>query len=293
MNETQSNKLKVFAWNPNGIRAVLRRSEEDLINFIKNYSPDILFLIETKMNANEKIEKEVTKNLERVFLETTKEKYKVKWSHCQRPGRHGTGLVYKSNIDIKSFEYGIEDSQPNEIEGRVLSIETSRAHFIGLYVVNAGPKLKRLDYKREWSKKLHAYLNSKRSADKPVFVLGDLNVAKDWCDLANPGSNSKTAGFSKEEREDFKRLLESGWIDTYRDANPVEDPSKSLGKDGIYTFWNTKSRARERNAGWRIDYVLVDKEHYSKKFVEEVFIIGDVKGSDHCPVGVTINFDEI
>jgi exodeoxyribonuclease-3 len=288
----------VFALNPNGIRAYLKKAKADLQRVLKEHQPDVLFFIETKMNAKEDIVKDVETQLDKAFgevfngVDLPKREYNYHWSHCERPGRHGTCAAIRKDIPVTTIRYNIDHTLPtdtHECEGRTITIELDTSVFVGLYVVNASQQLKRLEYKQEWNTQLYNYLNHLReNSNKAVWVLGDLNVALNEVDIANPDSNKRVAGFTNEERKQFREFLETGWIYVWRDKHPVENEKKSMGNKGVYTYWNTKSRARDRNAGWRIDYVLCDSTTYSTLEKDKVvsYILGDVMGSDHCPVGV-------
>ena len=285
--------LKIFALNPNGIRAYLKKAHDDLKKLQETHKPDVLFFIETKMNSKPETVTQVEKDLNKALCGDTATSYKYYWSHCQRPGRHGTGVAVREDLNVQRVRYNIDltlSENSHEIEGRTLTVELDDTIIVGLYVVNASQELKRLKYKEEWNTQLASYLRQLRltNPEKRVIVIGDLNVANENCDIANPESNKKVAGFTDEERKQFKALLAEGWIDVWRDKNPIENPDKSLGNEGIYTFWNTKSRARSRNAGWRIDYVLCDNPHYQPNLFEP-FILCDSQGSDHCPIGLYIS----
>lgn len=301
-----SNTLKVFAFNPNGIRGYLKKATNELRKFVKEYFPDVLFFIETKMNSDPKIVCQVNKDLQNIFQEETGCDYEIYWSNCERPGRHGTGVAIKKNdtLKIKEIRYNIDFLKSNtehESEGRAITVYLSHSDqknrivheyvLVGLYVVNASQQLKRLEYKKTWNEKLSKYLTQlvQENASATVFVLGDMNVAANACDIANPDSNTKRAGYTHQEREQFKQFLNSGWVDMWREKNPIDDIDKSQGKNGVYTFWNTKSKARSRNAGWRIDYTLCNTSSYSSlSDAITPYILTDVQGSDHCPVGFTL-----
>lgn len=272
-----------IALNPNGIRAYVKKSADELKKVFA-LTPDVLFFIETKMNSKPETTVAVEAELNKIVTG-----YTYHWSHCQRPGRHGTGVAIKKGVKVVSIRYNINlslDKDEHESEGRCITVELEDVILVGLYVVNAGSQTKRLEYKQHWNSQLADYLSTlaENYTPKMVLVIGDLNVANDPCDMANPVPNSQIAGYTDEEREQFKKLLSSGWIDTWREQNPL---TSSQGKDGVYTFWNTQSRARSRNAGWRIDYVLCDEKHYQREKIKP-FILCDVMGSDHCPVGVEI-----
>lgn len=293
--------FSIFALNPNGIRAYLKKAKKDLQSLLREHQPDVLFFIETKMNAKEDIVKDVETQLDKAFgevfngVELPHREYNYYWSHCQRPGRHGTCAAVRKDLDVLSVRYNIDNTLPkstHECEGRTITIELETSILVGLYVVNASQQLKRLEYKKEWNTQLSKYLNELReNSNKSVWVLGDLNVALNEVDIANPESNKRIAGFTDEERNQFRDFLETGWIDVWRDKNPVLDTKKSMVNEGVYTYWNTKSRARERNAGWRIDYVLCDSITYASLNKDHItpYILGDVMGSDHCPVGIKIS----
>lgn len=312
MNNLEKSGLSVFALNPNGIRAYLKKASSDLRKLLKDHSPDVLFFIETKMNSDPKIVKEVNSSLKTIFKEEMGDDYNFYWSHCERPGRHGTGVAVRSTLGVEGLRYNIDqnlEDSIHECEGRCITLHITPTYtppnstpptytpksyiFVGLYVVNASQQLKRLEYKEEWNETLANYLEhlKEKYRDSTIFVLGDLNVANDCCDIANPQSNTSSAGFTKKERDQFKALLNLGWVDVWRDKHPIENPDKSLGNEGVYTFWNTKSRARSRNAGWRIDYVLCESNAYHNvRDGLTPYILNDISGSDHCPVGFKLKF---
>ena len=300
--------LRIFAWNPNGIRALIRNTEKedniaegDLERFIKCESPDILFFPETK--GNPKAQFETQCKLETIFKRAAPDrKWKWYWSHCERPGRHGNGVAVNKEIVVERVKYNFGDQAGHETEGRIIALKLHERNLwvMGLYIPNASSGLSRLDHKLQWLGRLRADMDAMRAEGNTVVVIGDINVAPDMRDLCNPSSNLKTPGYSKAERDRFEWLMEAerdeddtrfglGYVDVWRQKHPL--PFKSQGRKGVYSFWSTRSKARERNAGWRIDLVLMDRETYGSDgegVINDVMICDEYYGSDHCPVGVDI-----
>ncbi|GFT48641.1 DNA-(apurinic or apyrimidinic site) lyase [Nephila pilipes] len=247
--------LKVASWNVNGIRAWL---EKNGMSYLHHEKPDILCLQETKC-SDDKLPSEVNV-----------EGYHSYWLSGDKDGYSGVGLLSKKKP--LSVQYGI-GMEKHDNEGRVITAEYEQFYLVATYVPNAGRGLVRLDYRQEWDVDLCAYLK-KLDEKKPVVLCGDLNVAHEEIDLANPKTNKKNAGFTKEEREGFSTLLSEGFVDTFRHLYP--------DVKGAYTFWTYMMNARAKNVGWRLDYFVI-----SKKFVSglcDSIIRKDVYGSDHCPI---------
>jgi exodeoxyribonuclease-3 len=294
--------LRIFAWNPNGIRALLKNNATEshaghthLEQFVREQRPDIVFFPETK--GNRKTQFETQCKLERVFKRAAPErKWKWYWSYCDRVGRHGNAVAVSKHIVVEEVRYGLGGSGSMESEGRVIALKiyNSPTWVMGLYVPNAGAKIVRLQHKLQWLHQLQDAMNEMKGSqnENRVIVIGDINVAPDARDLCNPSSNLKTAGYTKDERDAFKRhILDGGkFVDVWRDKHP-QLPVKSLKHEGVYSFWSTRSKARQRNAGWRIDLVLMDRESYgvNGEAVTDVMTLPQYYGSDHCPVGVEIN----
>lgn len=316
--EPEDNRLRIFAWNPNGIRALLKynasgNAKGHLEDLLRDQKPDILFFPETK--GNRTVQFETQCKLEAVFEKADpSRKWKWYWSYCDRAGRHGNAVAVAKDVVVEEVRYSLDlqDANKHEPEGRVLALKLYQRSIVpgkglvimGLYVPNASSKLSRLDYKVEWLKKLRMAMDAYRNAGNSVIVIGDINVAPDMRDLCNPSGNLQTPGYSKEERDTFSWLMQAalpldsersedmrtgaGYVDVWRHKNPL--PYRTRKHDGVYTFWSTRSRARERNAGWRIDLVLMDRETYREEgeCVSDVMICPDYYGSDHCPIGVEV-----
>ena len=247
--------LKIVSWNVNGIRAVLKSKK---LHYLKFEDADIVCLQETKC-AEEDFPEEAK------FLG-----YHKYFNSAQKKGYSSTAVF--SKVKPLSVTYGINIAD-HDNEGRVITAEYENFYLVNVYVPNAGQKLVRLSYRRQWNTDFLAYCQNLDSK-KPVVVAGDLNVAHTEIDLANPKGNTKNSGFTREEREDFSTWLDSGFVDTFRHFNP--------DLTGAYTFWTYMANARKRNIGWRIDYFVV-----SARFVERVaanMIREKVLGSDHCPI---------
>lgn len=256
MNKT----IKIITWNVNGIRAMMNKGFYDII---KNLSPDILCIQETK--ADDQVVREVAAKMEGFsFLS----------SSAVKKGYSGTA-VFTRPVPVQHFlKTGKEE---HDQEGRIITVDYEKFYLINLYVPNSGQDLKRLDYRTEWDDHVLQYVKNLQG-DKPVILTGDLNVAHEAIDLARPKENyNKSAGYTQAEIDGFKNYLSAGFTDIFRKAHP----------DKIqYTFWNQRFRARERNVGWRIDYFLVSNEMLDH--VKDVYILDDIMGSDHCPVGLEI-----
>lgn len=249
--------MKLISWNVNGFRAVLQKG---FLDFFQEQDADIFCLQETKMQPDQ--------------LEIVLPGYHQYWHSANKKGYSGTAIFSKQ--EPLSVTYDIGDD--NHVgEGRVITLEFSDLYVVTVYTPNAQDGLARLPYRMEWDDAFRHYLGRLKEV-KPVVVCGDLNVAHQEIDLKNPKSNRKNAGFSDEERAKFIQLLSSGYVDTFRYLYPdVTD---------AYTWWSYMFKAREKNAGWRIDYFLISKDAASK--IQEAIIYNQVMGSDHCPVGLIL-----
>ena len=253
-----ANKLKIVSWNVNGIRANLKKGFAD---FVKQENPDILCIQETKAHPSQV--DELLPQYEHHF-----------WNSAEKKGYSGTAVF--SKIKPVSVIYGDEEMDDNE--GRVIVLEYDVFYLVNVYTPNSGDGLRRLDYRKGWDKRFLKYLKTLEK-DKPVFLCGDLNVAHTEIDLARPKSNyNKTAGYTQTEIDGFDNYMKAEFLDTFRMFN--QEPNN-------YTFWSYRMKARERNVGWRIDYFLVSKVF--GKHVKEAFILSEIIGSDHCPVGIVVN----
>jgi len=262
-------KLKIISWNVNGIRAMDKKV--DLNKFLSDNKPHIFCLSETKLSCpsteTEKYIKEKIKGY----------KYQY-WSTCiAKKGYSGTSIWSKKKpINII---YGIGKKELDN-EGRVLTLEFKKYYLVNVYTPNSGEQLKRLDYRvNKWDPAFRKFIK-KLQKDKSVIVCGDLNVAHNEIDLANPKTNRKNSGFTNEERNSFTTLLKKNKLtDTFRYKYPE--------KKDVYSYWTYRCKARDRNKGWRIDYFLIDEKN--NKLIKESNIITDQLGSDHAPVYLEID----
>ena len=251
--------MKILSWNVNGIRACMKSK---CLDNVKPENADILCLQETKAH-----ETQVDKTLQEFPHHY--------WNSADKKGYSGTAIFTK----IKPLNFYYDDSKVcNEKEGRVLNLEFKDFFLVNVYKPNSQRGLLRLDYKKQWDKNFLKYLKNLEKT-KPVVVCGDFNVAHKEIDLANPKSNyNKTAGYTQVEIDGFQEIIDSGFIDTFREFN--KEP-------GNYTYWSYMFNARKKNIGWRIDYFLISKSLKSK--LKDSFILNKIPGSDHCPVGIIIN----
>ena len=249
--------MKLISWNVNGLRALM--SKGNLIPFIESEKPDIMAFQETKMQ-----EEQLNFNFDGYF----------RYMHsAERKGYSGTMVITK--IKPLKVIYGIKEKDDPK-EGRVITLEYPDFYFVTAYVPNAKDGLKRIDYRMQFEDDLRKHL-LKLDKKKPVIYTGDLNVAHNDIDLKNPDENHFSPGFSDEERGKFSELLESGFADSFRELYPEEVK---------YSWWSYRTRARERNVGWRIDYFVVSKRFM--KNVKDALIYDQIEGSDHCPIGLII-----
>lgn len=248
--------MKYISWNVNGLRAAMKKG---FMSFFDEMDADIFAIQETKMQEEQK--------------DFDFPGYHQFWSSAIKRGYSGT-LILSKEMPLSVY-YGLESSLYTD-EGRVITLEYEKHYFVCVYSPNSQPELARLEYRMEFEGRFNKYLNSLKEK-KEVIVCGDLNVAHTEIDLANPKTNTKSAGFTIEERNKFSALLETGFIDTYRHLYP--DTIK-------YSWWSYRQRARPRNVGWRIDYFLVSDN--LKKQIKEALIYDQVEGSDHCPVALIL-----
>lgn len=245
--------MKLISWNVNGLRACIKKG---FMDFLASADADILCLQETKMQEGQEI------------IETPG--YHQFWCSAEKKGYSGTLTLTKENPLSVSYGIGIDI---HDHEGRAITAEFNDFYLVNFYVPNSQDQLKRLDYRMQWEDDVRDYLSQLRKS-KPVIVCGDMNVAAEEIDLKNPKTNRKNAGFSDEEREKFRQLKASGFIDTFRYFYP--------DLEGVYSWWSYRFNARKNNAGWRIDYFLASEELESR--LSDAKILTDVMGSDHCPV---------
>ena len=245
--------MKFVSWNVNGIRACVQKG---FLDFFKEVDADIFCIQETKIQEGQ--------------LTLELDGYHQYWNSAVKKGYSGTAIFTKKEPVSVSYGIGIEE---HDQEGRVITLEFEDFYFITVYTPNSQSELKRLDYRMKWESDFLSYLK-KLEERKPVVFCGDLNVAHTEIDLKNPKTNRKNAGFTDEERQKFTELLEAGFIDTFRYFYPDQE--------GIYSWWSYRFKAREKNAGWRIDYFCVSEG--LKDRLKGAKILTDVYGSDHCPV---------
>lgn len=249
--------MKLISWNVNGIRAVMNKGFMDFFNKI---DADIFCLQETKLQPGQ--------------IELELPGYHQYWNYAEKKGYSGTAVFSKK--EPISITYGIGALQ-HDNEGRVITLEFEDFYFVTVYTPNSQEELKRLSYRMEWEDDFLKYIKE-LDDKKPVIYAGDLNVARLDIDLKNPKANRKNAGFTDEEREKIERVLDEGFIDTFRYFYPE--------KEEAYSWWSYRFKARERNAGWRIDYFIASAK--LKERLKDSKIHSDVMGSDHCPVELDI-----
>ncbi len=248
---------KLISWNVNGLRACVEKGFSD---FFHEADADIFCLQETKLQEGQ------------IALDLPG--YHQYWNYAEKKGYSGTAIFTKQEPLSVSLGLGIEK---HDHEGRVITLEFDKFYMITVYTPNSQDGLKRLDYRMEWEDDFCSYLK-KLEENKPVIVCGDMNVAHKEIDLKNPKTNRKNAGFTDEERNKFTALLDAGFTDTFRHFYPYLEQA--------YSWWSYRFKAREKNAGWRIDYFLVSS--CLNDILKDAVIYKDVMGSDHCPVGLII-----
>ena len=250
--------IKLISWNVNGLRACAGKGFADAF---KALDADFFCLQETKMQAGQ--------------LDIRFDGYKSYWNYADKKGYSGTAVFTRLEPVNVTYGMGIDE---HDHEGRIITVEMPEFWLVCVYTPNSQDELARLDYRMKWEDDFRNYLTG-LDAVKPVIVCGDLNVAHKEIDLKNPKTNRRNAGFTDEERDKFSVLLESGFTDTFRHFYPDM-------KD-IYSWWSYRFKAREKNAGWRIDYFLTSKRLDDK--LVSAGIHTEIFGSDHCPVELDIN----
>ena len=249
--------MKFISWNVNGIRACLSKGFEESF---QKLDADIFCLQETKCQEGQ--------------VELALPGYHQYWNYANRRGYSGTAIFTKKEPISVSYGMGMEE---HDKEGRLITLEFEDFYFLTVYTPNSQSELKRLSYRMDWERDFLAYM-CRLEEKKPVICCGDMNVAHQEIDLKNPKTNHKNAGFTDEERACFTKILESGFIDTFRYFYP--------DAERIYSWWSYRFRAREKNAGWRIDYFLVSSS--LKECLKDASIHTEIMGSDHCPVELDI-----
>ena len=248
---------KLISWNVNGLRACVTKG---FMDFFKEIDADIFCIQESKLQQGQ--------------IELPLEGYHQYWNYAEKKGYSGTAMFCKSEPQSVTYGIGIDE---HDHEGRVITAEFPSYYVVTCYTPNSQNELRRLDYRMRWEDDFLAYIKS-LDEKKPVILCGDLNVAHREIDLKNPKTNRKNAGFTDEERGKMTALLESGFTDTYRYFYP--------DAEGVYSWWSYRFRAREKNAGWRIDYFIVSES--MKDRIASAGIHTEIYGSDHCPVELVL-----
>ena len=249
--------MKLISWNVNGLRACMKKGFED---FFKESDADIFCVQETKLQEGQ--------------IDFCPEGYECYWNYAEKKGYSGTAVFTKKKPLEVVYGIGIDE---HDHEGRVITLEYEDFYFVTVYTPNSQSELARLDYRMRWEDAFRDYLKE-LVAHKPVIVTGDMNVAHEEIDLKNPKTNKKNAGFTQEERDKFSELLDAGFVDSFRYFYP--------DKTGAYSWWSYRFKAREKDAGWRIDYFVVSER--IKEQMKDPLIYMEGMRSDHCPVGLEI-----
>ena len=249
--------MKLISWNVNGLRACMNKG---FLDFLKESSPDMICLQETKMQREQ--------------ANFDFEGYHEYWNSALRKGYSGTAIFSKT--EPQGVTYGMNIPEHDD-EGRVITAQYPDFYLVDVYTPNAKRGLERLPYRMEWEDAFREYLGSLKK-EKPVIVCGDMNVAHQPIDIKNSKSNIGNAGYTYEERGKMTELLSSGFVDSFRYLYPE--------KEGAYSWWSYMGNARANNTGWRIDYFLISEGFETR--IEDSFILPEVTGSDHCPVGILL-----
>lgn len=261
INPQKTINMKIISWNVNGIRAVAKKN---FFNDLKQMAPDILCLQETKAQDDQVAETLADINDYHIFSNS-----------AERKGYSGTTILSKEKPVNIFRNIGITE---HDNEGRVLCLEYENFFLVNVYVPNSGSDLKRLDYRQDWDLAFFNYLKNLEK-EKPVIFCGDLNVAHKPIDLTHPKANyNKYAGYMQAEIDGMDRFTQKGFVDTFRHFYP--------DKTEAYSWWSYRAGAREKNVGWRIDYFLVSESFITS--VKSAFILNEIMGSDHCPVGIEL-----
>ena len=250
-------KITLISWNVNGLRACVQKGFTD---YFEKSGADVFCIQETKLQEGQ--------------IDFAPEGYYGYWNYAEKKGYSGVAMFTKT--EPVSVTYGMNMAE-HDTEGRIITAEFEKYYLVTCYTPNSQNELKRLDYRMEWEAAFRSYI-SELEGKKPVIICGDLNVAHKEIDLKNPKTNRKNAGFTDEERREMTALLDSGYIDSFRYFYP--------DAEGEYSWWSYRFKAREKNAGWRIDYFLAAEK--LKDSLKSASIHQEVFGSDHCPVELVI-----
>ncbi len=251
--------MRFLSWNVNGLRAVQKKGFEEIFLAL---DADFFCLQETKLQQGQ--------------IDLRFPGYESYWCYADKKGYSGTAVFTKHNPLSVFNNIGVDE---HDHEGRAITLEYGDFYLVCVYTPNAQDGLKRIDYRMRWEDDFRAYLCS-LDKHKPVIICGDMNVAHEEIDLKNPKQNAGNAGFSDEERGKFSELLAAGFTDSFRWLYP--------GRTEAYTWWSYRAAARERNVGWRIDYFVISDR--LREHVKEAFILPEITGSDHCPVGLDLTW---
>ena len=249
--------MKFISWNVNGLRACVQKG---FLDFFNEIDADFFCIQESKLQEGQ--------------IDLDLPGYQQYWNYAEKKGYSGTAIFARETPLSVSYGIGMEE---HDHEGRVITLEFDSFYMVTVYTPNSQNELARLDYRMKWEDDFRAYLK-KLDENKPVIVCGDMNVAHKEIDLKNPKTNRKNAGFTDEEREKMTELLDDGFIDTFRYFYPDQE--------NIYSWWSYRFKAREKNAGWRIDYFLTSESLKDKLIDSKIHT--DITGSDHCPVELDI-----
>lgn len=250
--------MKFISWNVNGLRACVKKG---FLDFFNEVDADFFCVQETKLQEGQ--------------INLDLEGYYQYWNYAVKKGYSGTAIFTKHEPINVTYGIGIEE---HDQEGRVITLEYPNFYLITVYTPNSQSELARLDYRMRWEEDFRAYL-VKLDESKPVIVCGDLNVAHQQIDLKNPKTNTKNPGFTPDERNQMTHLLNAGFTDTFRYFYPT--------KEDCYSWWSYRANARAKNVGWRIDYFLTSNRLSTE--LKDATIYAEILGSDHCPVGLTLN----
>ncbi|XJZ25750.1 exodeoxyribonuclease III [Bacillota bacterium Lsc_1132] len=245
--------MKLVSWNVNGLRACVKKG---FLEYFQNVNADIFCIQETKLQEGQ--------------IDLKMEGYHQYWNYAEKKGYSGTAVFTK--VEPISVRYGFE-AEDSEPEGRILTLEFENFYLVNVYTPNSQRDLARLSYRLRWEEQIRTFL-TELDQKKPIVLCGDLNVAHQEIDLKNPKTNHGNSGFTREERGKMTKLLESGFIDSFRYFYPE--------KEGAYSWWSYMNKVRERNIGWRIDYFITSEK--LKEQLLDAQIHAEIMGSDHCPV---------
>jgi exodeoxyribonuclease-3 len=256
-------RIKLISWNVNGLRAVIKK---DFFNLFRQMDADVLAIQETKIQRNQLTDEMINVK-----------GYESCWSHATvKKGYSGVATYSRIKPERTNTELGIDKFDQ---EGRIIELDFKDFIFFNVYFPNGQMSDERLQYKLDFYEKFFEYTDSYKNQGRSIIITGDYNTAHNEIDLKNPKANEKTSGFLRIERDWLDRIVENGYVDTFRHFYP--DIEK-------YSWWTYRFKARDRNIGWRIDYFFVSSDIIKKGWIKEAFIDNDIFGSDHCPIGLVL-----